>query len=92
MEIEDKDLCELGCVEMSSLEDIGSVKVNDLVICTGKVVKAEKPCQVTSQGQDKKRLIKQDCTIADAKGTVRVVLWEEDVGYLSLGKSYKYRK
>ena len=92
MEVGDKDSYEPGCLEMSSLGNMGSVSLNDMVICSGKVVKVEKPCQVMSRGQDKKQLTKQDCTFADAKGSVRIVLWEGDVGRLDSGKSYKISK
>ena len=34
-------------------------------------------------------LRKQDCVIGDSEGCGRVVLWEEDVGKLEEGKSYK---
>ena len=42
-----------------------------------------------SKKKDGSTLRKQDCVIGDSEGCGRVVLWEEDVGKLEEGKSYK---
>lgn len=39
-----------------------------------------------------KLLNKQDCIIADSTGTAKIVLWENKIGLLKLGVSYKLMK
>ena len=40
----------------------------------------------------KTELRKQDCVVGDVLGSGRVVLWEEDVGKLAEGKSYRLQR
>ena len=39
-----------------------------------------------------KDLLKQDCTIADSMGSLRIVLWESDTNKLKEGMSYRLEK
>ncbi len=52
-----------------------------------KVIKAKEPTVVKSLG---KRV--QDIIVADATGTSRCTIWENDVGSLSEGKSYELKR
>ena len=41
------------------------------------------------QSKDGRKLKKQDCMIGDTSGCVKLVLWEQDVGALVEGDSYR---
>ena len=69
------------------LKDIRDLCVNQRVTVTVKVVEVMEPTSVTSKSSMK--LTKQDCLIADASYSSRIVLWEADIGKLQSDTSYK---
>lgn len=66
------------------LQQIDDLAMNQVVTISVKVVTVEEPVTVSD-----KKLLKQDCFVADASGTTRVVLWQGDVGMLHPNASYK---
>ena len=54
-----------------------------------KVITIEPPVAVNTE--DNRNLNKQDCTVADATGCCRLVLWQDHIGKLCEGKSYKMK-
>ena len=74
-------------VQTVALEDLPIISVNQKVTVCVKVVTVEKEASITTKTG--KQLKKQDCIVADAGSTCRVVLWESDVGKLTIEKSYK---
>ena len=77
---------ELAMVRMN---DVGTVKIDEVVTVTVKVISVDPPREV--KNRDGKSLRKQDCVVGDCDGCGRVVLWEEDVGKMEEGRSYKLR-
>ena len=73
----------------TSLE-VNTISVNQLINVSVKVSKVSNPSQVTSKNFN--LLTKQDCILKDSSSTIRVVLWESDVGKLIEGTSYKFSK
>ena len=56
---------------------------------TGRVTEIELPTTITSNG---KTLTKQECTLTDETGSMRLVLWEEDTKRIQSGNTYKFCK
>ncbi len=48
----------------------------------------QEPATITTKDSSRCTLQKQDTTIADSTGTNRLVLWENDVSSVQIGKSY----
>ena len=76
----------------TSLDEVNTISVNQLIKVSGKVTKVSNPSQVTSKIFN--LLTKQDCILSlkDCSSTIRVVLWESDVGKLIEGTIYKFSK
>ena len=70
-----------------AINDVGSITTDQKVTVTVKVLSVDPPQQVKTR--DGKNLGKQDCVVGDSDGCGRVVLWEEDVGKLEEGTSYR---
>ena len=71
-------------VEVNECE---SLSINQRVTVVVKVLGTKEPTSVQTKAG--KKLEKQDCTIGDASGCIRLVLWETNVGKLQLGSSYR---
>ena len=56
---------------------------------TGRVTEIELPTTITANG---KTLMKQECTLADETGFMRLVLWKEDTKRIQSGNTYKFCK
>ena len=69
------------------LRELDDVSVSQHVTISAKVVGVE--AQSSKSG---KSLLKQDCSVADATGTSRIVLWEGDVAKLKMGTCYKVER
>ena len=74
-------------ITLSQLQDV-DILVTPKVSVSGKIVKVHEPNSVMSLKKNK-LLNKQDCIIADNTGTAKIVLWENKIGLLKLGMSYK---
>lgn len=68
------------------LIELNDVANNQHVTTTFKVIEMEPPETITRSG---KTLQKKDCTIGDATGRSRLVLWEQNISMFDIGKSYK---
>ena len=77
-------------ITLSQLQDV-DILVTPKVSVSGKIVKVHEPNSVMSSKKNK-LLNKQDCIIADNTGTAKIVLWENKIGLLKLGMSYKLMK
>ena len=71
------------------MNDVSTVTIDQAVTVTVKVISVEPPQEV--KNRDGKILKKQDCVVGDCDGCGRVVLWEEDVGNMEEGRSYKLK-
>ena len=69
------------------LKDLRDLRVNQRVTVTVKVVEVMEPTAVTTKTD--KKLMKQDCKVADAGSYARIVLWQQDIGKLQPDSSYK---
>ena len=69
------------------MNDLSSLSVGQHVTVTVKVKTVEPVEKV--KNRDGKELSKQDCVVGDSSACGRVVLWEQDVGRLEEGESYK---
>ena len=70
------------------LYQVPKLAVNQCISVVAEVVTVGEAASVTSKTRDKP-LIKQECMIRDSKGSCRIVLWQEDIGKLSEGESYR---
>ncbi len=76
------------CQDMPiSLSELNTKNEYEKTSANVKVIKAKEPTVVKSLG---KRV--QDIIVADATGTSRCTIWENDVGSLSEGKSYELKR
>lgn len=71
------------------IADIGSLQTNQSVNTIVKVLAAQVPVGINTK--DSRNLMKQDCTVGDSTGCRRLVLWQNDIGKLCEGKSYKLK-
>ena len=71
--------------QLSELEEI--VKGQSVTVC-GKISKITAPDEV--QRSSGSRLQKQDCILADRSMSVKLKIWEEDIGKICEGKSYQF--
>ena len=70
-------------------EIIANENAKSKVDITGQVTVIELPTTVTSNG---KTLTKQECTLTDETGSMRLVLWEEDIKRIQSGNTCKFCK
>ena len=56
---------------------------------TGRVTKLDNPTLIQTGN---KTLTKQECTITDESGSIRLVLWEDDIKKIDSGNTYKIFK
>ena len=73
-------------VNIGSIEDLA---VNEHVGVIGKVVLVEPPTKVN--GREGGTLTKQDFYLADSSGKCKCVAWENQVGVVEVGKSYRLK-
>ena len=73
---------------LSDLDDI--IKGQSVTVC-GKISDTTDPIEV-SQSSSGSKLQKQDCILADSSMRVPLKIWEEDVGKVCEGKSYRFIK
>lgn len=71
----------------TSLNDLSSIALYQQVTVTGKITAIEPKSKVTSR--DNKDLMKQDCIIANSETNCRLVLWQDSVDILKIGKTYE---
>ena len=71
-----------------SIENVLEMPVDQSIAVIGKVVRVQPAVAVTSKHHGKP-LHKQDCTIRDKKGSIRIVLWQDNIDKLMEGKSYR---
>ena len=74
------DVCAASEILLNILETLPDHQV---VCVKARVTKESKPVEV------KPGLMKQNYTIADSSGCAQLVLWQDDMGKLSVGESYK---
>ena len=67
--------------------DIHHEAANEKVDAVVQVMNRSAPVQIKTK--DRKKLTKQDCVASDASGTIRIVLWERNVGVLQENESYQ---
>ena len=82
------DLSLQGSMKPVPLDELQSLSANQHVCVTGKVTRIGDTTEVTSKNKGKP-LLKQDCSLKDSKGSIRIVLWENDIGKLQDDTSYK---
>ena len=70
-----------------SLQDLDNSAIDEHVNVTIKVINVH-PIE-TLVSKSGKHLAKQECIVADSTATARMVLWENNIGRLSLNCSYK---
>ena len=73
---------------MATLDELHGLSANQNITVSGKVSKVGDTTEITSKNTSK-HLMKQDCSLKDCKGSVRIVLWENDIGKLTEDTSYK---
>ena len=64
---------------------------NSITSIVAKVENVEAPVSIQSKTKPQ-QLVKQDCFIADETGMCRLVLWEENIGTVKKGETYKFKK
>ena len=69
-----------------SVEELQLVALNNRITLSAKVLIVGDAETVTTK--DERTLHKQECVIGDDSGTCRIVLWEQDIGRLSLHNTY----
>ena len=72
----------------TSIENVLKIPVDQSIAVIGKVVSVQYAVTVTSKHHGKP-LHKQDCTICDKNGSIRIVLWQDDIDKLMEGKSLR---
>lgn len=77
---------ESAACDVRSLDAVESLSSNQHITIVAKVAVVGESTIVKSQH---KELVKQECLLADANSVLRMVLWEEKVGILKAGCSYK---
>ena len=85
------DTSEASGVPDITIDEVVQLTVNQVINVVGKVVQVNVATEVTSK-QKGKPLFKQDCIISDAKGSIRIVLWQNDTDKLKEGLSYRLNK
>lgn len=75
---------EVDVMEKMTLDKIGKTDEFEIVTVTAKVVGIEASMQVTGG------LSKQDVYLSDASATVKLTLWEQDIGKVVEGCSYLF--
>ncbi len=71
-----------------NIEDLEKLAVNQFITVCAKAVVVHGPESVDSK-KTWRNLTKQECIVGDATGTIRIVLWQQDVGKLEEDHSYK---
>ncbi len=66
------------------LSQISNLATNQVISVTATVIKIQEP---STKDSSRSTLLKQHTTIADSKGTNRLVLWENDVSSVQIGKT-----
>lgn len=66
-----------------SMNEVSHVSLNQSIMVHVKIISLSEPVIVSDR-----KLKKQDIVIGDKTGTCRLVLWEDDVGRLTVNKSY----
>ena len=75
--------------KLVKVNDVSDTPVNEHVTVVVKVFNLSAPAKVTTK--DGKELCKQECVVCDESGCVRLVLWEENVGVVKEGCSYRLK-
>lgn len=70
------------------LSDMDKIPLSSLVSVSAKAIRLDSPVNIV--GSNGKTLTKQDAIISDATGTFKLVLWEGNVGKLTLNNSYLF--
>ena len=83
-QFEVKDISTIGSSEIT-LDNLAHMSNFDKVSFSAKVIHVNNPIHV-SGGK-----IKQDVTVADPHGSVRLTVWEDDVGKFQENLSYNFR-
>ena len=73
---------------LQEINEIDDISVNTKVTVTVKVIDVGEPTTVHRK-DNQKPLQHQDCIVADATGSCRVVLWQDDMNKFKLNNSYK---
>ena len=73
-----------------SVDEIENISLTQTVNVVVKVISVEKPGSVRAVNSWRE-LTKQDCIVGDDTESIRIVLWERDVGSLEEDRSYKMR-
>lgn len=69
-----------------TLDSVSKLQDFQSIIVQAKVLTVQEPLEV------KPSLLKQDVIIADATGTIRLTVWQQDTNQLCIGKSYVFDK
>ena len=73
---------------LNLLRDLKDMRSGQHVTVNGKILSIEDPAVVASNTGSK--LEKQDCTLADRSISVRLVIWQKEIGKLVKGSSYRF--
>ena len=74
---------------LDKLEDIGDLVKKQMVTVCGKIVSIDDPSDV-SRHTDSGKFKMQECVLADSSMTVKLKIWEEDIGKVVKGSSYRF--
>ena len=89
----DPDTCVqplIPTIDVSPLEKICDVRVNEHVNIIGKVVRTRPIEEVRAFGSSK-TLHKEDVILADNSGTCKCIAWEKNIGKLKVEYSYSLK-
>ena len=84
-----QDCLTVGPSTLITISDLHLVPVNQRVTFDSVKVLLVREVEEIVTRRESKHLKKQDCVIADSQATCHVVLWENDIGKLSLNSSYR---
>lgn len=88
-QISDNALNEFSISNVSTIEEIRELTVNQHIDIVGKVFDIQPTEKLTSKSGDKK-LNKQDLTLGDCTACCRCVAWENHIGVLEEDRSYRF--
>lgn len=74
---------------LDKLETIGDLVKKQIVTVHGKIVSVNDPSYVSRHAEPGK-LKMQECVLADSSMTVKLKIWEEDIGKVVKGSSYQF--
>ena len=77
--------------EQTTMDELCQLAPNSITSIVAKVKTVEAPVRIQCKSKAQ-QLAKQDCFIGDETGMCRLVLWEENIGTVVEGQTYKFKK